>query len=601
MKIEQPLLTEIKRGQTGTGLLHEHDGHIKNNCDSVLQLREDLTKGQKFFCPDHLIVDAVFQKYGIKNANDRIYPENVLRPEVDNYIANRVRTNCAFGALDHPNCQLEDTKILTENGWKDIADVQVGDKVLTVNHKKQIEVHPVLRKIDQPYKGTLIHIKGNGVDLRVTPEHKFPVLNKNKKYKNLYTAKELLTKSVPLQSHCSLFRNGEWTGQSEDVFIVKALTQEELQHMTVRILKARSGKDVSVPMNVWMRFLGLYIGGGDFKLKFSGSSSSITIVVYDENAAADIKSLMDEMPFRCSVHSFRRGFVKFTIHDVRLAKCLAELGSHEDRHIPSYVFKQTKENIRLFFDGFRMADSARRGTGNARFQIHDFITPSKQLALDLTALMLHLGYSGRFHEADVEVSQKTSTKMFGAYMMASPTISLGGNNVEITEEQYEGRVYCIEVENHTFYTMDSEGNCLWSGNSSSLSGHDVAMIIRELHWEGQTLLGKLEIHTSPGYRQHGICSTSGDLVANMILSDYLIGVSSRGVGTVKQMPGGLVVVEDDFQLICWDVVLEPSTPGAYIGTTRQELQQYVENRQNPEYADKLFIEKRNRIDRLLKG
>ena len=113
-------------------------------------------------------------------------------------------------------------------------------------------------------------------------------------------------------------------------------------------------------------------------------------------------------------------------------------------------------------------------------------------------------------------------------------------------------------------------------NSSALSGHDVAHNILSLEWQGHTLIGDMELHLSPGYIRYGVCSTSGDLVANMLLSGYLIGVSSRGVGSVEQKFGNFVVGED-FEIVAFDVVLEPSTPGANIRSNRQELQQYMEN------------------------
>lgn len=133
-------------------------------------------------------------------------------------------------------------------------------------------------------------------------------------------------------------------------------------------------------------------------------------------------------------------------------------------------------------------------------------------------------------------------------------------------------------------------------SSSSLSGHDIAHIITDLRWEGHTLIGEMEIHTSPGFRNYGVCSTSGDLVANMLISDILVGVSSRGVGSVKQMPGGVLMVDDDFEIICWDTVCEPSTPGAYISTDVSDLKQFVENIENNK---KTVNEKINRINNLL--
>ena len=131
--------------------------------------------------------------------------------------------------------------------------------------------------------------------------------------------------------------------------------------------------------------------------------------------------------------------------------------------------------------------------------------------------------------------------------------------------------------------------------ASSLSGHDVAMNILNLEWQGRTLVGEMKLHLSPGYKKYGICSTSGDLVANMLLDNLLIGVSSRGVGSVKNQ-GGILVVDDDYDIICWDVVLEPSTPMAYIKSNRSELEPFLESK---ETNKNLVNEKLNRMEKIL--
>ena len=105
----------------------------------------------------------------------------------------------------------------------------------------------------------------------------------------------------------------------------------------------------------------------------------------------------------------------------------------------------------------------------------------------------------------------------------------------------------------------------------------VAINIIELHWEGHTLVGKLEIITSPGFRKHGIISCQGDQIANLILQGIKIGVSSRGLGTVTNKMG-ILYVADDYEIVCWDVVSDPSTPNAWITPEDQIPQQYVENK-----------------------
>lgn len=111
---------------------------------------------------------------------------------------------------------------------------------------------------------------------------------------------------------------------------------------------------------------------------------------------------------------------------------------------------------------------------------------------------------------------------------------------------------------------------------SSLSGHDVSHRILDLRWVGRTLVGEMKLHLSPGFKKHGICSSSGDLVASMLLDDICLGVSSRAVGSVEEKLGTLVV-GDDLELVGWDVVVENSTPGAKMASNMDDLQQYIES------------------------
>ena len=132
-------------------------------------------------------------------------------------------------------------------------------------------------------------------------------------------------------------------------------------------------------------------------------------------------------------------------------------------------------------------------------------------------------------------------------------------------------------------------------SSSTLSGHDVSHNILDLRWEGRTLVGEMKLHLSPGFKQYGICSTSGDLAASMILDGIQIGVSSRAVGSVEQKMG-VLMVGDDLELVCWDIVLEPSTNGSWIAPNMKDLQQYIESE---ERSGNSMIEKINRIKNIL--
>ena len=113
--------------------------------------------------------------------------------------------------------------------------------------------------------------------------------------------------------------------------------------------------------------------------------------------------------------------------------------------------------------------------------------------------------------------------------------------------------------------------------SSIIAGDRISHNITETWWEGHTLMGKMEILMTPGFINMGIVSTKGDEVANLLRNRIKIGVSSRGVGSLKEGKNGEQIVQDDFEIICWDVVTAPSTPDAWIGRNIEEMRPYVEN------------------------
>lgn len=600
-------LNEIKKGQTGTGLLIENDGHIIGNNDTIKQIREDIANPSvKLFCPEKFVVHAVFQKYGIKNANGRIYPEGVLRREVDKYIKERVELRRSIGSLDHPSCQLADTQILTEKGWKYISDVEVGENILTVTPEKKIEVKPILRKIDEPYKGKLIHLKGRFIDIKVTPNHKFPILDRHGKWKGFYTAQDMLDGNIPDMSHSYLFKTGEWEGEHEDYFTIERLTEGELSIITNKSLKQKYSQDIQVNMETWMKFMGIYLSEGDSQFRRTQNGGRVNIHQRKQEIIDEIQEMLDELPFDYKIYNKNSGSVTFSIYDMRLAKYLSQFGNCYTKYVPYEIKKLSKELLRVFYDWFVMGDGRKRGLGDGNYYSDDVFSSSRQLVMDLNEIQLKIGYCGSYHEEDRKfdryiegrlIEGKNCHNMHFTMRCHNKHILLHKKSLKITEEDYDGRVYCVEVENHTFYTMCNNGKCLWSGNSSSLSGHDVSHLITELHWEKSTLVGQMEIHTSPGFRHYGVCTTSGDKVANMLIEDIMIGVSSRGLGSVKQLPNGILMVDDDLEILCWDVVIDPSTNGSYIDHDFNKLQQFIEGKVEPNTG--LLSEKIQKINKIL--
>jgi len=114
--------------------------------------------------------------------------------------------------------------------------------------------------------------------------------------------------------------------------------------------------------------------------------------------------------------------------------------------------------------------------------------------------------------------------------------------------------------------------------SSIISGKEVSHNITRIWWEGKTLMGEMQLNTTIGFIKMGICSTRGDEVANMLRLGWRVGVSSRGVGTLEKDREGNAIVQDDFELVGWDVVTGPSTPGSWIFANAKDAAPFVESK-----------------------
>lgn len=149
-------------------------------------------------------------------------------------------------------------------------------------------------------------------------------------------------------------------------------------------------------------------------------------------------------------------------------------------------------------------------------------------------------------------------------------------------ENRNGRIYpreILERENEKYQQLIEEKRALGESDhpeSSLISNDRVSHNIIETWWDKNTLMGKLEIIMSPGFVNMGIISCEGDRVANYLRKGIMIGVSSRGVGSLKK-DNGKNVVQEDFELICWDVVTSPSTPGSWIFNNVDEAKPFMES------------------------
>ena len=134
-------------------------------------------------------------------------------------------------------------------------------------------------------------------------------------------------------------------------------------------------------------------------------------------------------------------------------------------------------------------------------------------------------------------------------------------------ENQNGRIYpkeilAREVANYK-KTQIAEKRALGEldhPESSVVNLNNVSHNILDCWWKGNDVVGKVEILGTP----------SGNILKELLQAGILLGISSRGLGSVRELDEGTVAVEDDFELICWDFVSNPSTHGAFMKPIQSE-------------------------------
>jgi hypothetical protein len=139
-------------------------------------------------------------------------------------------------------------------------------------------------------------------------------------------------------------------------------------------------------------------------------------------------------------------------------------------------------------------------------------------------------------------------------------------------ENQNGRVYPMEIlqrEAKKYETLIKERRALGEldhPDSSVINLKNVSHNIKEIHWEGNDLCGTVEILPTP----------SGNILKELLRAGILLGISSRGMGSVSPMGEGKVKVGEDFELIGWDFVSNPSTHGAFMTPLQESVNKQLQ-------------------------
>jgi hypothetical protein len=143
---------------------------------------------------------------------------------------------------------------------------------------------------------------------------------------------------------------------------------------------------------------------------------------------------------------------------------------------------------------------------------------------------------------------------------------LTGKLQEADRKNGNGREYPVDIlkrEIERYQTMVKDRRAMGEldhPDSSVVNLQNVSHLVTDIWWDGNNVMGKIEILPTP----------SGDILKSLVESNVKMGISSRALGSVKNHQGR-TIVEPDLQLICFDMVSEPSTPDAFMLKEHREI------------------------------
>ena len=344
-------------------------------------------------------------------------------------------------------CFDPETYLLTEAGWKRVAEITYQDRLATLNPETDcLEWHTPDQLHTYDHAGQMYSLKTKHLDMLVTPNHDLWVARPGQSYQKI-TAQEFYNSKGEWQFK----KDCKWIGEEQALF----------RPPDIPAFSKRDNRIDNVAMDTWLEFLGYYIAEGR-KCRTTGGGWQVQISQFRKSEAwAQIANVLTELELRWYYNSDDN---RFEVNSKQLFHILDVCGDNAyNKKIPEYVKNLSARQQLILFDAY-MAGDGHKGS------CWEYGTSSSQLSFDLEVLVLKLGWCTSPREVNRDDNfQKNPhwrSRVNRKHLRPWWKKSRVNQYDSVTEEMvdYTGKVYCVTVSNHLIYAKRG-GKSYWSGNS----------------------------------------------------------------------------------------------------------------------------------------
>ena len=490
------------------------DGTVTNE-SNYLERTDLITILDKYFIWDHSnyaqfhsLLQALYcylyqvQEMSMKPEDARAVLPNATKTNITMSINLRELMHVANLRL----CCFDDkTEVLTTDGWKFFKDLKGDETFYSLNPLTlEGEYSRCKNLFNDSYTGDMVCTDSQSISLCTTPNHKmFCSYSYDKKRFILdECSNHIKHKRILMKKNCRRIK-----GLLSENFVLQGYVREDKnQHTTWNeIVPERN-----VPIKEFLQIVGFYLsdgyvckGGYHYNVGFSkGNKEKLE---YYQQLLGKIS------PYKSRIYQDGDAW-KLEVHDRHLYNYFLQLGKTLQKHIPSNFFQYDSSLLMFLFNGLMDGDANNNGTS--------YWTSSRQLKDDFQRLCLHVGYSATVCPIDRRGKERVigdGTKKHKfieksiAYCVSinksknEPIVKTTNRNAFYSSE-YDGQVYCVELERNNILYIRRNNKCVWSGNSRAQL--EIRQLFQAIKKEVKKVDERLASYLVPQCEVHNMCFES---------------------------------------------------------------------------------------------